>query len=99
MSSEQMAAGETGSINDAANAQEKPLATLLSSISYTNREDYDNFLKNLTPDHALIVLIASANHAQSRGAFNLEEAELVAKAIKRITTKDSTSGTVGTVGT
>lgn len=82
-----MAAGETGAITDSANQQEKPLATLLSSISYTNREDYDNFLKNLTQDHALIVLIASANHAQSRGAFNLEEAELVAKAIKRLTVK------------
>ncbi len=99
-----MAAGETGSINDAATQQEKPLATLLSSISYTNREDYENFLKNLTPDHALIVLIASANHAQSKGTFNLEEAELVAKSIKRLTVKESAasnvnSGSSGSIGT
>ena len=27
----------------------KPLATLLSSISYENLEDYNKFLNNLTP--------------------------------------------------
>jgi hypothetical protein len=62
-----------------------PIATLLSSISYTNQEDYNNFLANLTPEHAVIVLISAANHCQARGIFNLDEAELLAKAIKALT--------------
>ena len=67
--------------------QSKPIATLLSSISYTNEADYKNFLENITPDHAVLVLIAAANHSQSRGIFTLAEAELLSKAIKRITEK------------
>ena len=61
-----------------------PIATLLSSISYTNQADYDNFLANLTPEHAVIVLIAAANHCQAKGIFNLDEAELIAKSIKAL---------------
>lgn len=64
--------------------QSAPIATLLSSISYTNQEDYEKFLNSLTTEHALIVLISAANHCQAKGIFNLEEAELVAKAIRKI---------------
>lgn len=66
-------------------AQEAPKVTLLSAISYTNREDYEAFLANLSGEHAIVALIAAANHAQARGAFNLDEAELVAKAIRKLT--------------
>ena len=58
---------------------------LLSTISYTDKADYDKFLTNLTPEHALIVLISAANHGQLKGAYNLDEAELIAKAIRTIT--------------
>lgn len=58
---------------------------LLSTISYTDKADYDKFLENLTPEHALIVLISAANHGQIKGAYNLDEAELIAKAIRRLT--------------
>ena len=58
---------------------------LLSTISYTDKADYDKFLNNLTPEHALIVLISAANHGQLKGAYNLDEAELIAKAIRTIT--------------
>lgn len=64
--------------------QAKPIATLLSSISYTDQADYDKFLANLTPEHAVLVLVSAANHCQSRGIFNLDEAELIAKAIKTL---------------
>lgn len=75
----------TNTTQNGAAEQAAPIATLLSSISYTNQEDYENFLKNLTAEHALIVLVSAANHCQAKGIFNLEEAELVAKAIRRIT--------------
>jgi hypothetical protein len=72
------------------NTEETPQAEvqktyLLSTISYTDKADYDKFLNNLTPEHALIVLISAANHGQLKGAYNLDEAELIAKAIRTIT--------------
>ena len=65
----------------------KPLATLLSSISYENLEDYSKFLNNLTLEHAVIVLIAAATHAQGKGAYTIEEAELIAKSITKLSVK------------
>jgi hypothetical protein len=64
---------------------EIPKTYLLSTISYTDKADYDKFLNNLSPEHALIVLISAANHGQLKGAYNLDEAELIAKAIRTIT--------------
>ena len=65
----------------------KPLATLLSSISYENLEDYNKFLNNLTLEHAVIVLIAASTHAQGKGAYTIEEAELIAKSITKLSVK------------
>ena len=65
-------------------APEVQATTLLSSISYTNPEDYVKFLDNLTPEHAVIVLISAANHCQARGIFTLDESELIAKSIRTL---------------
>jgi len=64
-----------------------PLTTLLGSISYNNEADYEAFLNGLTLEHAVVILIASANYAQAKGAFSLAEAELINKAIKRLKPK------------
>ena len=66
-------------------AQEQNKVYLLSTISYTNRADYEKFLENLTPEHSLIVLMSGVNHAQMKGVYSLDEAELIAKAIRRLT--------------
>jgi predicted RNA-binding protein YlxR (DUF448 family) len=71
--------------------QDLPKVTLLSAISYQNREDYEIFLKTMTGEHAVVTLIAAANHAQGRGAYNLDEAELIAKAIRKLTVDPSTT--------
>jgi hypothetical protein len=71
--------------------QEIPKTYLLSTISYTDKADYDKFLNNLSPEHALIVLISAANHGQLKGAYNLDEAELIAKAIRTITPTPASS--------
>ena len=68
---------------------EKPAATLLSSISYNDPADYVKFLENLTPEHAVIVLIASDNHSQTKGVYTLEESELISKAIRTLTSPNS----------
>jgi hypothetical protein len=65
--------------------QELPKTTLLSAISYQSREDYEIFLNTMTGEHAVVALIAAANHAQVRGAYNLDEAELIARAIRKLT--------------
>lgn len=77
--------------NEAVNKTAKPQAAhqeqkniLLGSISYSSDEDYENFLAKLDINQAMFVLIASANFCQSKGVFNLDESELVARAIKTI---------------
>jgi hypothetical protein len=75
----------------------KPVATLLGSISYEKKEDYDNFLNSLSLEHAVIVLISAANYSQAKGIFNLDEAELLAKAIKKLTAKPEAVKTEETV--
>jgi len=62
----------------------QPVTTLLGSISYSNEADYEAFLNGLTLEHAVVILIASANYAQAKGAFSLNEAELINKAIRRL---------------
>lgn len=73
-------------VNTEESPQLEPQKTyLLSTISYTDKADYDKFLTNLSPEHALIVLISAANHGQLKGAYNLDEAELIAKSIRTLT--------------
>jgi len=43
-------------------------------------------MENMTPNDALGVLIQAANDAQLKGAFTLQQAVLIAKAIEVITT-------------
>jgi hypothetical protein len=64
---------------------------LLGTISYTNEDDYENFLSKMDLNQSLFVLIASANFGQSKGLYNLDESELVAKAIKTIKKNSATS--------
>lgn len=64
------------------NVDQEQKNVLLGAISYSDDSEYNEFLSNLDVHQSLFVLIASANFSQSRGAFNLDEAELVSKAIK-----------------
>ena len=57
---------------------------LLGTISYTNQDDYEKFLTNLDVNQDLFVLITSANYGQAKGLFNLDQSELIARAIKTI---------------
>jgi hypothetical protein len=65
---------------------------LLGTISYTNEADYEQFLSTLDINQAMFVLIAGANYGQSKGLYNLDESELIARAIKTIK-KNSTPAT------
>lgn len=96
---EETQAPQVEKIKEGPSNQEAPKVTLLSSISYTNAEDYEAFLNNLSPEHAVVVLIAAANHSQSRGIFSLQESELIAKSIKRLGSKPSEQSTETTTDT
>jgi hypothetical protein len=72
--------------------QEPQRNVLLGTISYTNEADYEQFLSNLDLNQAMFILIAGANHGQSKGLYNLDESELIARAIKTIK-KNSTPAT------
>lgn len=57
---------------------------LLGSISYVDQDEYDKFLENLDLNQSIFVLMAGCNYSQSKGTYNLDESELIAKAIKTI---------------
>lgn len=62
----------------------QPKHVLLNAISYDDPADYDKFFNNLDVNQSLFVLMSGCTSAQTRGAYNLDEAELIAKAIKTI---------------
>jgi hypothetical protein len=43
--------------------------------------------QDLTPQQALSILIQGVNHAQSKGVYSLDDAELLAKAVRVFVTK------------
>jgi len=57
---------------------------LFGTIAYKDEESYENFIHNMNLSQALFVLIASANFAQAKGAFNILESEVVANAVRTI---------------
>jgi hypothetical protein len=69
--------------NEETNVPEKA-NVLLGAISYVDQEEYEKFLENIDVNQAIFVLMAGCNYAQSRGSYNLDESELIAKAIKTI---------------
>jgi hypothetical protein len=82
--------GQSGEVNKTESEQTVG-TTLLGSITYDSRANYENFLNGLTLEHAVIVLISAANFSQKKGIFSLDEAELIAKAIKKLSTKPETN--------
>jgi hypothetical protein len=63
---------------------------LFGTIQYGDDSSYEKFLSEMNINQAVFVLIASANYAQAKGAFNLLESEMIATAIRTIR-KSSTS--------
>lgn len=57
---------------------------LFGAIEYVDDSAYEKFLSTMNVNQAVFVLIASANYAQARGAFNILESEVLANAIRTI---------------
>ena len=57
---------------------------LFGAIQYIDDTSYEKFLSEMNINQAIFILIASANFAQAKGAFNLLESEVLATAIRTI---------------
>jgi hypothetical protein len=57
---------------------------LFGSISYSNELEYEKFISNMNIDQAVFILVASANFAQAKGAYNILESETISNAIRTI---------------
>ena len=87
MAKEKVKEAEDKKVEETTNQSEEkatPQNVLLGTISYQSEEDYEKFLNNLDINQSLFVLISACGYAQSRGAYGLEESELISKAIKTI---------------
>lgn len=83
MSEENIKETEVVQNNEEVKSPEKA-NVLLGAISYVDQAEYEKFLENLDLNQSIFVLMAGCNYAQSRGSYNLDESELIAKAIKTI---------------
>ena len=66
--------------------QPKPIGTLFDTINYTNLNDFDKFVQNLTGDQSLYCVVHAAKAAHKRGTFSIEESEVISRAIRVLTT-------------
>lgn len=57
---------------------------LFGTIAYQDDSAYENFIHNMNLSQAIFVLVASANFAQAKGAFNILESESLSTAIRVI---------------
>lgn len=65
---------------------------LLGSLRFTSEEHLELFLQTIDKNSALYCLVEAVKYCNSRGAFTLGEAELLAKAIRSLS-KEDTDGT------
>ena len=65
--------------------QEKPKGVLFGILAYHTEEEYQSFLdkiKNGSEPEIVLVVNAALRFAQSKGAFSLEESELIINTLK-----------------
>jgi hypothetical protein len=70
--------------SDSQNPEATPKNILFGTITYADEQAYENFIKDMNINQAIFVLVASANFAQAKGAFNILESETISNAIRTI---------------
>lgn len=68
----------------AENPESTPKNILFGTITYADEPAYENFIQNMNINQAIFVLVASANFAQAKGAYNILESETISTAIRAI---------------
>jgi len=62
------------------------LNELFGTIKYNEPHELNKFIDDMSTDQAIFCLVHSVRHAHKLGIFNMEESEVVSKAIRVITT-------------
>jgi hypothetical protein len=70
--------------SDTQSPEATPKNILFGTITYTDEPAYENFISNMNINQAIFVLVASANFAQTKGAYNILESETISTAIRTI---------------
>jgi len=85
---------EAPEVGASASPETQPNNLLFGTIRYDNDDAYEKFLAVMSPNQAVFVLIASANFAQQKGAYNILESEVLATAIRKIKKSSKKTETV-----
>ena len=59
-----------------------PKKSLFESIQYSDENEFNKFLFDMNRDQAVYCLIESSKAAFRRGAFSLEESEVLSRALR-----------------
>lgn len=65
--------------------EQKPKGVLFGILAYTSEEEYQEFLTKIkegSEPEIVLVVNAALRYAQSKGAFSLEESEVVINTLK-----------------
>jgi len=68
------------------NQQPQPAGTLFEIINYYSNEDLSKFVDQMTQEQALYCVIHATRSGHRRGAYGMEESEVISKAIRVLTT-------------
>lgn len=66
--------------------EEENINTLFSTINYREPHELNKFIDDMNLDQALFCLVHATRHAHNQGLYNIEESEVVSKAIRILTT-------------
>ena len=60
--------------------------TLFNTINYKEPHELNKFIDDMNIDQALFCLVHATRYAHNRGLYDIEESEVVSKAIRILTT-------------
>jgi hypothetical protein len=60
--------------------------TLFNTINYNEPHELNKFIDDMNLDQALFCLVHATRYAHNRGLYDIEESEVVSKAIRVLTT-------------
>lgn len=68
--------------------EKTPIGTLFNSINYYSDSDLESFSTAMTKEQAIYCINQAIKAAYNRGAFSLEESEVISKALRQLTTNE-----------
>jgi len=66
--------------------EKENINTLFSTINYREPHELNKFIDEMNLDQALFCLVHATRHAHNKGLYDIEESEVVSKAIRILTT-------------